>query len=48
MWKQERDQMQKVIFDKDEEFASLKEHLEKQKQQIDKVDQIKLKIKFLM
>ena len=25
MWKQERDQMQKVIFDKDEEIASVKE-----------------------
>ena len=32
MWKQERDQMQKVIFDKDEEIALLKDKLEKQKQ----------------
>ena len=36
MWKQERDQMQKVIFDKDKEIVSLKEQLEKQKQQMDK------------
>ena len=37
MWKQERDQMQKLIFDKDEEIESLKEQLEKQKQQMNKV-----------
>ena len=36
MWKQERDQMQKVIIDKDQEIASLKDQLEKQKQQMDK------------
>ena len=29
LWKQERDQMQKVIFDRDEEIESLKEKLEK-------------------
>ena len=29
LWKQERDQMQKVIFERDEEIESLKEQLEK-------------------
>ena len=36
LWKQERDQMQKAIFDIDEEIESLKEQLEKQKQKMNK------------
>ena len=35
-WRQERDQMQKAIFDRDEEIESLKKQLEKQKQQMNK------------
>ena len=36
MWKQERKQMQQDIFERDAEIESLKEQLEKQKQQMNK------------